>query len=85
MSSTAQAPARREEARALLLATIQAQGGEWTTGRVKRLYRKRLPTHVLRVTMRRDLAALHTDGHLVLHESPHRRFYTLNSRKDGRS
>jgi hypothetical protein len=61
---------------ALLLAVIRREGGEWTTGRVKRLYRKRLPAHVLRVTMRRDLAALHADGHMVLHDSPHRRFYT---------
>lgn len=66
----------RQEARALLLAAVQTQRGEWTVGRVKRLYREHLPTHVLRVTMRRDLAALHADGHLVLHDAPHRRFYT---------
>jgi hypothetical protein len=66
----------RHIARGDLLAVIRREGGEWTTGRVKRLYRKRLPAHVLRVTMRRDLAALHADGHMVLHDSPHRRFYT---------
>ncbi|MEV6014674.1 hypothetical protein [Streptomyces sp. NPDC051997] len=70
--------------RALLLSAVQAKRGEWTTGRVKRFYRKHLPTHVLRVTMRRDLAALHADGHLVLHDTPNRRFYTLATRKDSR-
>jgi hypothetical protein len=76
VSTTAQAPVARAEARALLLAAIQTQRGEWTTGRVKRLYRKHLPTHILRVTMRRDLTALHAAGHLVLHEAPNRRYYT---------
>jgi hypothetical protein len=35
--------------------------------------------------MRRDLAALHADGHLVLHDTPRRGYYTLATRKDGHS
>lgn len=82
MTTTVQAGARVAPASgptgrlALLLDAIRREGGEWTTGRVKRLYRKHLPTHILRVTMRRDLAALHADGRLTLHDAPHRRFYT---------
>lgn len=66
--------------RDLLLAAVQRQGGEWTTGRVKRLYRDAKLTHILRVTIRRDLAGLHADGHLILNDELGRRFYTP---KDG--
>lgn len=82
MSAPVKSAVARAEARARLLAAIQTQGGEWTTGRVKRFYRTALPTHVLRVTMRRDLAALHADGYLDLHDAPNRRFYTLAARED---
>lgn len=61
----------------LLLATIRAQGGEWTTGRVHRLYQRHVPTTVIRSTIRRDLAALHAQGHLIRHDGPGRRYYTL--------
>lgn len=57
---------------------IQAEGGEWTTGRVKRTWRGFTGTHVLRMSVRRYLAALHRDGHLDLHgDGTPRRFYTL--------
>lgn len=61
---------------------IQAEGGEWTTGRVRRTWHQLLGTHVLRKPVRRYLAALHRDGHLNLHgDGTPRRFYTV--RKDG--
>lgn len=82
MTAPVKSAVARAEARARLLAAIQTQGGEWTTGRVKRFYRKHLPTHILRATMRRDLAALHADGYLVLHDAPNRRFYTHRTKGD---
>lgn len=64
------------ERRALLLAAVKAEGGDWTTGRVKQTYRRLGLGHVYRGTYRRDLAALVRDGHLAAHDSPGRRFYT---------
>jgi hypothetical protein len=63
--------------RKLVLEAIRAEGGEWTTGRVRRTWHQLLGTHVLRFTVRRYLAALHRDGHLDLHggDTP-RRYYT---------
>lgn len=60
----------------IMRTAIERDGGEWTTGRVKRLFHRdaRL-THVLRVTIRRHLARLHAEGFLDLHETPGRRFY----------
>lgn len=61
-----------------VLEAIQAEGGEWTTGRVKRTWHRFTGTHVLRMSVRRYLAALHRDGHLELHgEGTPRRYYTL--------
>lgn len=61
-----------------LLEVIQAEGGEWTTGRIRRTWRQLLGTHVLRMAARRYLADLHRDGHLNLHgDGTSRRFYTL--------
>jgi Fe2+ or Zn2+ uptake regulation protein len=56
---------------------ITRDGGEWTPGRVKRLFHRdaRL-THVLRVTIRRHLARLEAEGVLDRHETPGRRYYT---------
>lgn len=63
------------EFRALLLDTIRRQGGAWTPGRVKRLCAKYNLSHILRATIRRHLAALEAEGHLVRHETPGRRYY----------
>ncbi|WP_327671891.1 MULTISPECIES: hypothetical protein [unclassified Streptomyces] len=62
--------------RANLLAAIREQGGEWTTGRVKQLYQRRLGRHIYRSTIRRDLRILHADGHLTRHgdDTPHRSY-----------
>jgi hypothetical protein len=69
-----------------LLEVIRREGGEWTVGRVKRAWRQVTGTHVLRMSCRRYLAALHRDGHLARHgDGTARRFYTLSTRKDGRS
>lgn len=60
-----------------LLAAIQAEGGEWTTSRIRRTWRQLLGTHVLRMAARRYLADLHRDGHLDRHgEDTPRRYYT---------
>lgn len=63
--------------RKAVLEAIQTEGGEWTTGRVKRTWRRFTGTHVLRMSVRRYLAALHRDGHLDLHgDGTPRRYYT---------
>jgi hypothetical protein len=68
--------------RKLLLEVIQAEGGEWTTGRIRRTWRQLLGTHVLRMAARRYLANLHRDGHLECHgNGTPRRYYTL--RREG--
>jgi DNA-binding IclR family transcriptional regulator len=60
-----------------VLEAIQTEGGEWTTGRVKRTWHRFTGTHVLRMSVRRYLAALHRDGHLDRHgDGTPRRFYT---------
>lgn len=67
--------------RKAVLEAIQTEGGEWTTGRVKRTWHRFTGTHVLRMSVRRYLATLHRDGHLELHgDGTPRRFYTV--RKD---
>jgi hypothetical protein len=67
--------------RKFVLEAIQAEGGEWTTGRVRRTWHQLGGTHVLRMSVRRYLAALHRDGHLDQHgDGTPRRFYTV--RKD---
>ncbi|MGW0537847.1 hypothetical protein [Streptomyces sp. NPDC003032] len=70
---------------AQLLDAIRAHRGEWTTGRVQELYRSPGFDAPQRGTARRDLHTLHAMGHLVEHDMKGRRFYTLNSRKGGRS
>ena len=63
--------------RKAVLGAIQTEGGEWTTGRVKRTWHRFTGTHVLRMSVRRYLAALHRDGHLDRHgDGTPRRFYT---------
>ncbi|MGY1500842.1 hypothetical protein ACW4TU_30395 [Streptomyces sp. QTS52] len=67
----------RSGVRESVLKAIQAEGGEWTTGRVKRTWHQLLGTHVLRMSVRRYLADLHRDGHLDRHgDGTPRRYYT---------
>lgn len=67
----------RRGTRKSLLEAIQAEGGEWTTGRIRRTWRQLLGTHVLRMAARRYLADLHRDGHLDRHgDGTPRRYYT---------
>lgn len=69
-----------------VLEAIQTEGGEWTTGRVKRTWHQFTGTHVLRMSVRRYLAALHRDGHLELHgDGTPRRYYTLAANTKGTS
>lgn len=67
----------RPSARAYLLATIRHEGGEWTVGRAKPVYRRLLRAHTYRATIRRDLARLEAEGHLARHgDGTPRRFYS---------
>lgn len=77
--TTSTAPYRRRWAREFLLETIREQQGEWTTGRVKALYRKAVPTHMLRSVIRRHLRELTAAGHLEQHERNGRRYYTIRA------
>ncbi|MER7813854.1 hypothetical protein [Streptomyces sp. NPDC096153] len=73
------AAARRRQSGAVqhLLDTIRAEGGEWTVGRAKPVYRAHLGSHTYRTTIRRHLALLHTAGYLHRHgDGTPRRFYT---------
>lgn len=64
----------------LLQASILAQGGEWTTRRVQRLYRQLGYADPLRRIARRDLAQLAREGVLTLVDTdPARRHYTVRS------
>lgn len=66
--------------RTVLAAAVEREGGEWTTGRVQRIYRAAGLDVPLRKTWRDDLAHLARTGLLTLHDSSNRRFYT---RKEG--
>ncbi|MFF9894915.1 hypothetical protein [Streptomyces longispororuber] len=74
----------RERRLEQLLDTIRTHGGRWTANRVQNL--RRLtggPTQ--RGTASRDLKELARRGHLDEHGPEDGRFYTLKTRKDGRS
>ncbi|MFF7946965.1 hypothetical protein [Streptomyces griseorubiginosus] len=63
-----------------LLDEIRKQGGEWTTGRVKQLYRQYITGHVYRHNIRRDLAHLCAEGYLDRRgNGTPRRYYTLRT------
>ncbi|MEV6569984.1 hypothetical protein [Streptomyces sp. NPDC051577] len=62
-----------------LLSVIISERGQWTVGRVKRLYGRYCETHVLRSTIRRELAGLYAAGELEMHHESDRRYYTLSS------
>lgn len=64
----------------LLRATAAERLGEWTTRRVQHLYVAHFGPSDWRRTARADLAELHHQRLLILHdEDPGRRFYTVNS------
>lgn len=71
-------PYQRGQALQILLDTIRTEQGEWTVGRVKALYRKTVPTHMLRSVIRRHLRRLQAGGHLAVHEEAARRYYTYS-------
>jgi len=73
-------PRPRAGRRQILLDAIRATGDRWTTGRVKALYRRELPTHIYRSNIRRDLRELHAAGHLEQHGEPCRRHYTYRAK-----
>lgn len=60
-------PLPRGELERLLTEAIRDGQGEWTTGRVKALYRQISPTHIYRSTIRRHLRQLAKAGFLVRH------------------
>lgn len=66
----------RAELRDLIRGAVEREGGEWTPGRVKRLFAQHNLSHVYRSTIRQMLADLRGAGHLQVHYSPARRFYT---------
>ncbi|WP_432010134.1 hypothetical protein [Streptomyces cucumeris] len=69
----------RGRVRPSLLEAMRREGGEWTVGRLKRVWRQATGTHVLRMSCRRFLAGLHRDGHLDRHgDGTPRRFYTCH-------
>lgn len=70
-----------------LLAEIRKRRGRWNTIRVVRLYQRLassqgIPPGRLRAVARGDLRDLHAWGHLVLHDEPSNKHYTLSTRKD---
>lgn len=67
--------AKRDLTRELVLTAIARQGGEWTPGRVKRLFAQHNLTHVYRASIRRLLAQLWNEGVLDLYEVSGRRYY----------
>lgn len=76
---------------AQLLDAIRTGHGKWTTVTAFRFYRDhirsldRIPNTQLRAVARGDLRDLAVWGHLIRHEEPGRQYYTLKTRKDGRS
>lgn len=67
--------ATRDLSRDLVVAAIARQGGEWTPGRVKRLYAQHNLTHVYRANIRGLLRQLWNEGVLDLYEVSGRRYY----------
>jgi hypothetical protein len=76
---------------AQLLDTIRTSRGRWTTTRAAKFYRDaRLEPpgaqwSRTRTVARGDLRDLAAWGHLIRHEEPGRQYFTLKTRKDGRS
>lgn len=70
---------RRPDAIRHLLDVIREEGGEWTVGRAKPVYRRFLGSHTYRATIRRHLELLAATGRLARHgDGTPRRFYTYS-------
>ncbi|MFE4535634.1 hypothetical protein ACFRKB_11200 [Streptomyces scopuliridis] len=78
----APAAALRDRLADLLTHIRRHPGRTWTTEDVRKFYLSQAPK---RATCRRDLTALRAMGWLVEYDEPGRRFYRLNTRKDGAS
>ncbi|MCL7377426.1 hypothetical protein [Streptomyces sp. 35G-GA-8] len=78
----APAGALRDRLATLLTHIRRHPSRTWTTEDVRRFYLSQAPK---RATCRRDLQSLRAMGWLVLIDEPGRRFYRLNTRKDGAS
>ncbi|MFD8075861.1 hypothetical protein ACFV3E_24795 [Streptomyces sp. NPDC059718] len=74
---------RTDDRRQALLTTIRQRGGQWTTGRVRALYKRLYPGHIYRSALRSDLALLHRKGHLTRNDGPRGRYYTLATAEGG--
>ena len=72
-----------KERRKRLLQVIHRQPGQYRTGEVMRLCRDN-GWGPSRATARGDLQYLARQGLIAEHGAAHDRFYTLNTRKDGR-
>ncbi|MFJ1695740.1 hypothetical protein ACIOHC_11400 [Streptomyces sp. NPDC088252] len=69
---------------ALLRRAVRDHQGEWTTRRVRELYRSRAYDAPFRRTARQDLAVLARQGLLVLDDTdPGRRVFRLNHAHGG--
>lgn len=77
-------PSSREVRLTQLLDTIRTHGGHWPAGRVVDL-RRLTGGSPHRSTARHDLAELARRGHLQEMGPDNGRYYTLATRKDGRS
>lgn len=77
---TGRPPAGAEERLPVLRDAVEQWLGEWTTRRVQRLYGARFGPGPWRRAAGSDLATLHQQHLLDLHdEDPGRRFYTMNT------
>ncbi|MFF2964294.1 hypothetical protein ACFVT1_36630 [Streptomyces sp. NPDC057963] len=69
---------------ALLRRAVRDDHGEWTTDRVRQLYRSRAYAAPFRRTARQDLAVLARQGLLLLDDTdPGRRVFRLNHAHGG--
>lgn len=67
-----------------LLDTIRREGGEWTVGRAKPVFRHFWQRHSYRSTIRRHLTRLVTEGHLIRHGiGTPRIYYTVTPEGEG--
>ena len=71
-------PLKRGRRRALLLATVRREGGEWSVTRAERLY-KRLGHTIFRATVRTDLEDLCAAGFLELHGDAGHAYFTATA------
>ncbi|MFJ4990021.1 hypothetical protein ACIP9H_40275 [Streptomyces sp. NPDC088732] len=66
-----------EKRRDVLLAAMKLAGGEWTTGRVRAMYKRLMPHNLYRAAIRGDFADLCRRGYIEAHDGPRGRYYVL--------